>query len=171
MKYKLFILSKVRKGGQVNQMIKELYLNDIKTVKDILELQLLAYKVEADIIGFYEIPPLKDTINTLKNCGEIFYGYFIGDVIAGIISYKTENSILDIHRVAVHPSFFRMGIAKKLLFFIEEHNNGVSKIIVSTGKDNKPAVELYLKMGYKRIKDIEIENNFYLTSFYKNFTT
>lgn len=152
-------------------MIKALYLNDIKTVKDILDLQLASYKIEADIIGFYEIPTLKDTIYTLKSCGETFYGYFLEEVLTGIISYKIEDNILDIHRVAVQPSFFKMGIAKKLLSFIEEHNYNVRKIIVCTGKANKPAVELYLKMGYKKIEDIQVEKEFYLTSFSKNFTT
>ena len=152
-------------------MIKRLYLNDIKTVKDILDLQLVSYKIEADIIGFYEIPTLKDTVSTLKNCGEVFYGYFIEEVLAGIISYKIEDNILDIHRLAVHPSFFKRGIARQLLCSVEEYNYNISKVIVSTGKENNPAVELYLKMGYKKIEDVQVEKEFYLTSFSKNFTT
>ena len=152
-------------------MIKRLYLNDIKTVEDILDLQLSSYKIEADIIGFYEIPPLRDTINTLKDCGETFYGHFIEEVLAAIISYKIEDGILDIHRLAVHPSFFKGGIAKQLLCFVEEHNYNISEITVCTGKENKPAVELYLKMGYKKIEDVQVEKEFYLTSFSKNFTT
>jgi ribosomal protein S18 acetylase RimI-like enzyme len=149
-------------------MIRKLNLNDIKTLKEILDLQLASYKVEADIIGFYEIPPLKDTIDKLEHCDEVFYGYFIEEVLAGIISYKIEDKILDIHRVAVHPSFFKRGIANQLLCFVEEQKLDIVKIIVSTGKENKPVVSLYMKNGYKKVEDVQIEKDIYLTSFEKD---
>ncbi len=147
-------------------MIKQLNLKDEKVLEKILNVQIASYKIEAEIIGFDEIPPLKDTINTLKQCNETFYGYFIDDILAGIVSYKIENDTLDIHRVAVHPSFFKRGIAKELINFVEKINN-IKNIIVCTGKENIPAVKLYMKNGYKKIKDIKIKEGFYLTSFEK----
>ncbi|HAG42334.1 MAG TPA: GNAT family N-acetyltransferase, partial [Clostridium sp.] len=72
-------------------MIKQLDLKDKKVLEKVLDVQISSYKIEAEIIGFDEIPPLKDTINTLKQCNETFYGYFIDDILAGIISYKIEN--------------------------------------------------------------------------------
>jgi hypothetical protein len=32
--------------------------------------------VEANIIGSYAIPPLKDTVDKLQQCGESFFGYY-----------------------------------------------------------------------------------------------
>lgn len=148
-------------------MIKKLNLRETETAKNVLELQMDSYKVEAEIIGFYEIPPLKDTINSLKECDEIFYGYYIKDTLAGVISYKVIDNILDIHRVAVHPQFFKMGIAGKLINFVEGLESNVNKIVVCTAKKNLPAINLYLKNGYKDIKDIEISENVYLTEFEK----
>lgn len=148
-------------------MIKKVNLKDIATVKSVLELQLASYKIEADIIEFHDIPPLKDTIDSLKECDEHFYGYHINDVLAGIISYKIIENVLDIHRVAVHPRFFRMGIAGKLVSFIEELESNINKVVVCTGKKNLPAVNLYLKNGYKNTKDIEIIKDIYITEFEK----
>jgi ribosomal protein S18 acetylase RimI-like enzyme len=148
-------------------MITKLDLNDRETVENILCLQLASYRVEADLIGFDEIPPLKDTMDTLGACGEIFYGYFVEETLAGIISYKIEDRVLDIHRVAVHPSFFKRGIAKKMLAHIEKGNSGLHKIIVSTGRENNPAVELYLNNGFKKVRDIEVAENFFITCFEK----
>ena len=148
-------------------MIKKLNLENIEVIKEILDLQLASYRVEADIIGFDGIPPLKDTVCTLKESKEEFYGYFIEEVLAGIISYKIKNSILDIHRVAVHPSFFRRSIAEQLISFVEENNKNIAKIIVGTGRENKPAVSLYLKKGYHKTEDMEVEKDFYITSFEK----
>lgn len=148
-------------------MIRKLDVEDEGTIKKILELQMDSYKIEAALIGFYEIPPLKDTIVSLKECGETFYGYFMEDVLAGIISYKNIDKVLDIHRVAVHPCFFRMGIAGKLIDFVENTESSISKVIVGTGKKNMPAVSLYLKKGYKRVKDVEVSKGIHITEFEK----
>lgn len=150
-------------------MIKKLNLNNTETVKNILELQKASYRIEAKLIGFYDIPPLKDSIESLKECGEIFYGYYVEDVLAGVISYKRIDDVLDIHRLAIKPRFFHMGIAGKLISFVEELENSISKAVVCTGKENAPAVSFYLKNGYKKTKDIEISKGIYLTQFEKSF--
>lgn len=148
-------------------MIKRLNLKDIETVNRIMDLQRDSYKIEAQLIGFYEIPALKETIESLQQCDEIFYGYYINDDLTGIISFKIIDDVLDIHRVAIHPNFFRMGIANKLINFIEGLNKNINRIVVCTGKDNFPAVNLYLKNGYIKKKDIEIKNGIYITEFEK----
>lgn len=148
-------------------MILKLNLMNVETVKHILQLQITAYKIEAELIGFTEIPPLKDTIDSLKNCEETFYGYYINHVLTGIISYKIFENVLDIHRVAVHPNFFKNGIAGKLICFVEGLESNINKAVVCTGKENLPAVNLYLKNGYKKIMDIEISKNIYITEFQK----
>jgi ribosomal protein S18 acetylase RimI-like enzyme len=148
-------------------MIRLLDLNEIEIVRDILELQKASYIIEAELINFYDIPPLKDTIEAIKKCDEIFYGYYINESLAGIISYKISDKVLDIHRVAIHPRFFRLGVAGKLIAFIENLQLDINNIEVCTGKMNTPAVNLYLKNGYKEVKDIEIGEGIYLTLFKK----
>jgi len=148
-------------------MIKKLNLNANKIVKEVLDTQIDSYKVEAEIIGFYDIPPLKDTVDKLKKCNEIFYGYYIEDVLVGIISYKIIENVMDIHRVAIKPDYFRMGIGGKLIKYIEKINKGINKITVCTGSKNLAAINLYIKNGYKRIEDIEISKGVYLTKFEK----
>lgn len=148
-------------------MIKKLDLKDIKIAISVLQLQTASYKIEAELIGFHEIPPLKDTLDNLSECDEIFYGYFINDILAGIISYKINENILDIHKVAVHPCFFKRGIAGKMISFIEKIESTINKVVVCTGKENLPAVNLYLKNCYQKVKDIEISKGIYLTEFEK----
>lgn len=148
-------------------MIEKLNLKDLGTAKHVLELQIAAYKIEVEIIGFYEIPPLKDTIDSLMECDEIFYGYYKDNILAGIISYRISQNVLDIHRVAVHPLFFKMGIADKLINFVEGLERNTNKIVVCTGKKNIPAISLYKKNGYKEKNDIEVSKDFYITEFEK----
>lgn len=151
----------------VLKIIKKLDLKNIETAKDVLELQISSYKVEAKIINFYGIPTLKDTVDSLKTCDEIFYGYYINGDLAGIISYNIIANLLDICRVAVHPRNFRMGIAGELINFVEELEGNANKVVVCTGKENLPAVNLYIKKGYQKTRDIEISKGNYLMEFEK----
>ncbi len=150
-------------------MIKKLDLKDPATAFMVLELQTISYSIEARMINFYNIPPLNDTIDSLLCCDEIFYGYFAEEQLAGLISYKQSDTLIDIFRLAVHPEFFRRGIADSLIDFILNIKSVSNKVIVSTGKENIPAVNLYLKKGFHKVRDSEIATGIYITEFEKVF--
>lgn len=147
-------------------MIKEINIKDRKAAEQVLSVQLPAYKIEAEIIGCPDLPPLKDTADGLRITGETFFGYFIGEKLCGVISFKEENNVLDIHRLIVHPEHFRKGIAQKLLNFIELWPM-IEKMIVTTGSKNTPAVAFYLKNGFKELKKMEINEALTITAFEK----
>ena len=148
-------------------MIKQLNVRNEKTAKQIVDLQKKAYAMEAELIGFYDIPPMKETVEDVKRCDEIFYGYYEDDVLAGLISYKLEEEVLDIYRVAVRPEYFRRGIARQMVEFILTNNKGIRKAIVSTGLKNQPAVSLYLKLGFKKVREVEVAKDVYIACFEK----
>ena len=56
-------------------MIRALSLEDRDTVQQIWSLQHMAYPLEAELIGFSEIPPLQDTFDTIRSSGETFWLY------------------------------------------------------------------------------------------------
>jgi ribosomal protein S18 acetylase RimI-like enzyme len=151
--------------------IKKLDLKDRNIAHMVLELQLLSYSIEARMINFYDIPPLKDTVESLLSCDELFYGYYAEDRLAGLISYKQIGTLIDIYRLAVHPEFFRKGIADSLVDFVLNINSATNKVIVSTGKGNVPAVKLYLKKGFNKVKDSEIADGIYITEFEKKLNS
>ncbi|MBT2679759.1 GNAT family N-acetyltransferase [Bacillus sp. ISL-35] len=132
---------------------------------EVLDLQKKSYRIEADLIGTDEIPPLKETFEQLQNCGETFIGYFIEGVLAGAVSYKKSGEVLDIHRMMVHPDFFRRGIAGKLLAEVERQE--CHEIIVSTGAANTPAIKLYEKLGFVRQGDSVVGNGLVIANFKK----
>ena len=150
-------------------MIKKIDITNLKLAEEVLNIQIPSYKVEAEIIDFYDIPPLKDTVYTLQQCGETFFGYYLNEELCGVISIKVENSIIDIHRLMVHPKHFKKGIAKMLLDFIENDIEGFETIIVSTGSKNTPAVTFYLKNGFSKTEEIIITERLSLTKFKKEF--
>jgi len=151
--------------------IKVLDLQNRNITKQIINLQKEAYSIEAKLTGFYQIPTLKDTCDTINSSDEIFYGCYNNEDLIGIISYKIETNILDIHRLAVKPSYFRKGIGTILLKYVEANNQNSTKAVVSTGRNNFPAKKLYLKNGYEAVKDIQVSNDFYMTIFEKILNT
>ena len=153
----------VERGGS---MIKKFDIRNTKNAKDLLMIQIPSYKVEAEIIGYDDIPPLKDTVNTLKQCGETFFGYYINEELCAAISVKVIDNEVDIHRLIVHPDHFRKGIAQKLLTFIEGKYNKKT-FIVATGSKNTPAVTFYKKNGFQITKEIKVNEHLSLTYFEK----
>lgn len=147
-------------------MIMKLNIKDNDIAEQIVKLQQEAYVIEAELIDFDDIPPLKDTLKDIKESDETFIGFYIAYELAGIIAYKQEEDTLDICRVAVLPKYFRKGIARQLIHFVENNNNA-KKVIVSTGMLNTPAVELYLSLDFNKISDIKICEGLYITSFEK----
>ncbi|MBY6052803.1 GNAT family N-acetyltransferase [Cytobacillus firmus] len=147
-------------------MIKEINIKDRKAAEQVLSVQLPAYKIEAEIIGYPDLPPLKDTANTLQITGETFFGYFTGKKLCGVISFKQEKGVLDIHRLIVHPEYFRMGIAQELLNYIERRPM-IEKMVVTTGSKNTPAVAFYLKSGFREVEKIKINDSLTITAFEK----
>ena len=147
-------------------MIKIIDISNSKNAEDVLNIQIPSYKVEAEIIGSYEIPPLKDTVYTLQHCGETFFGYYENEELCGVISIKVDGDGVDIHRLIVHPNHFRKGIAQMLLNFIETKFHGET-IKVATGSKNIPAVSFYKKNGFQNIKEVKVNEQLSLTFFEK----
>ncbi|MGD8191921.1 GNAT family N-acetyltransferase [Brevibacillus ginsengisoli] len=148
-------------------MIKRLLVEEQETAKRIWELQIPSYEVEANLINFFEIPPLRETVEDLQKCGEIFYGLWMDDELAGAISYKREENTLDIHRMMVHPRHFRKGVASRLVEYVEQIEEGIEEILVSTGSKNTPAVNLYKRYGFEPIGELEIAPGVKLMNFRK----
>lgn len=149
-----------------SSLIRKIDISDRKNAKEILNIQIPSYNVEAKLIGFYDLPPLKDTVDKLQQCEETFFGYYLKGELCGAISIKVENDEIDVHRLIVHPNHFRKGIAQRLLDFIESMD-GIKTIKVATGHKNTPAISFYKKNEFQRVKEVEVNEKLSLTYFEK----
>lgn len=148
-------------------MIKQIKITNKNNAQAVLDVQLPAYKVEAEIIGSFDIPALKDTIATLQNSEETFFGYYENTQLCGVISIKLIQNEIDIHRLIVHPNYFRKGIAQSLLNFIETKFPTSTAITVATASNNSPAITFYTKNGFHQTQQIKINPELSLTHFKK----
>lgn len=140
------------------------YLNDMnETLADeILAIQIPSYHIEAALIGFLGIPQLMDTVDSIMTSEEIFIGYRLDHEWAGFLSYSVEKDTMEICRLVVHPQHFRKGIGGKLIEASFALASG-KKIIVSTGSENQPALNLYKRFGFVIINEIEVAPGIFLS--------
>ena len=110
-----------------------------------------SYKIEAELIGVAEFPPLSRSVNNILNSKTQFYGFSDKDFLAAVIEIEVEDGQLDINSLTVDPSYFRKGIADKLIRYVLD-NFDLKKATVETAVVNKPAINLYQKHGFVEFK-------------------
>lgn len=144
-------------------MIHILNLRNDRLAKEIQEIQQSAYRIEAELMGFYGIPQLHETVVEIQKSTETFVGYS-EERLQGILSYQVEEGMVDIHRLVVHPGHFRKGVGRKLVAYLLERYRDYG-IMVSTGTANKPAIALYKAFGFQEQRLIEVAPGITCTQF------
>ncbi len=132
-------------------MITKLDNSNEAVANDIFTIFQNSYKVEAQLIGTLDFPPLFRSINNIENSTTQFYGFSENECLAAVIEIAMEGRQLHINSLTVDPSYFRKGIAKKLINYVLENMN-YTEGIVETAVVNIPAINLYKKHGFVEFK-------------------
>jgi ribosomal protein S18 acetylase RimI-like enzyme len=122
----------------------------------LVDLQRAAYRVEADLIGFDGIPPLHETVDDVVALDLRVLAVHDGPRLVGALGYTRDGPLVDIDRVAVHPSHFRRGIASRLVAALHAREHDADRFVVSTGDGNEPAIALYERHGYVRTERVRL---------------
>jgi hypothetical protein len=75
-----------------------------ETAEAVLQVQQVAYRIEAELIGSDGIPPLWETIEDLRTCGQEFLGVTVNGALVGATSWRYTAGTIDIHRLVVDRS-------------------------------------------------------------------
>lgn len=130
-------------------------------LRDILELQYLAYQSEAAIYNDYNIPPLKQTLNEVERefeKGVILKAADESGSIIGSVRAFCENGSVYIGKLIVHPKHRRQGIGTALLSEIEAVFPG-QRYELFTGSKSAENIALYERLGYKIFMTKKIDGN------------
>lgn len=118
---------------------------DTSVAKKILDLCLASYAVEAQLIGCEDFPPLRTTQSQLQHSGGQFFGVFQASELLGVVHIEHQATHTDVHRLVVSPTSFRQGVGRRLMLEVQKQ---ASALRLSTAKLNKPAINLYEKLGF-----------------------
>ena len=147
--------------------LEELDIARREIASAVLELQRRAYRIEAALLGSDEIPPLHESLEELQASGETFLGAFLDGILAGAISWRVEDGVIDLHRLVVDPSRHRAGVGTALVRAALAAEPEAERAIVQTGAANEPARRLYRGEGFEEIDDIEVAPGLRVTRFAK----
>ena len=131
---------------------------EVSDAEEILALQKLAYRSEAELHDDYNIPPLTQTLEELISdfgIKTILKIEYMGKIIASGQSYLTENRC-HIGRMVVHPDFQGQGIGSILMSELEGAFPGSSEYEIFTGEKSSRNLGMYERRGYHRFKTAKL---------------
>lgn len=122
---------------------------NVTDAEDILELQKIAYRIEADRYDNYDIPPLRQTLVDLRAqfSSHIFLKAILEGQIIGSVRAYEETGTCYIGRLAVHPEFQNRGVGAALMNEIEKCFSP-KRFELFVGAKSYNNLHLYEKLGY-----------------------
>ena len=137
---------------------------DKADLKEILELQYLAYQSEAALFGGKKIPPLTETPEEIE--AEYVQGIILKMVdsdgrIIGSVRAKEEEGTVYVGKLMVNPDYQKKGYGTRLLLSIEKYFPE-KRFELFTSTRSLANIRMYERMGYNLFdtKDVDDELTF-----------
>jgi ribosomal protein S18 acetylase RimI-like enzyme len=131
---------------------------EIEDAEEILSLQKRAYESEARLYNDWSIPPLTQSLSSLK--AEILSGgvlkYSQSTVIIGSVRASLQDGKCEIGRLIVAPEFQGQGIGSTLLSAIEAKFSQAQSFELFTGSKSDGNIRLYRRHGYEIVGTKEL---------------
>jgi ribosomal protein S18 acetylase RimI-like enzyme len=127
-------------------------------LKAILELQYLAFQSQAKLLGNYEIPPLRQTLDEVRaeyRKGVILKAVDDGGAIVGSVRGYAENGTTYVSKAMVRPELQGGGIGTRLLNEIERSLPS-PRYELYTSPMSAGNLALYERLGYSRFREAEV---------------
>ena len=151
--------------------IRELDLGAAGIAEEVVTLQRASYRIEAQLLGARTLPALKESPRRLRRTREQFLGAYEGERLVGAVSWIRSGSLVDIHRLVVHPDRFRRGIAGALLDALELRQPGTERWVVATGEANAPARSLYERHGFVPVGEQLVDGSITIVTYERRVAT
>lgn len=129
-------------------------------LKEILELQYLAYQSEAALFGNKDIPPLTQTLDEVideYNEGLVLKMTDESGVIIGSVRAKEIDGTVYIGKLMVRPDHQKKGCGRRLLLEAERYFPG-KRYELFTSTRSKDNIRLYESAGYKEFMQKAVDD-------------
>ena len=121
----------------------------------ILALQKLAYRSEARLYDDWDLPPLKQTLETLRAefAGSVILDAMDGERIVGSVRAREADGVCQVGRLIVSPELQGKGIGTRLMRAVEAEFPNVPRFELFTGSRSEANIRLYERLGYRRCRE------------------
>ena len=110
-----------------------------------------SYRIEANLLGVIDFPPLNRKLLDFANSSTEFFGFFKMGKVAAVIEINPIGLTTEIHSLVVDPAHFRQGLASRLMRFVMNTFDS-DRFVVETGLKNRPAINLYKQLGFIELR-------------------
>ncbi|MBR5936949.1 MAG: GNAT family N-acetyltransferase [Clostridiales bacterium] len=129
-------------------------------LREILDLQYIAYQSEAALFGNKDIPPLKQTLEEVAE--EYREGIILKLVnesgkIIGSVRAKEKDGTVYVGKLMVHPDHQKKGYGRALLLEIEKYFPKM-RYELFTSTRSVENIRLYEKAGYRRFDEKAVDD-------------
>jgi RimJ/RimL family protein N-acetyltransferase len=130
----------------------------VEDAAEILALQKLAYRSEAEIYDDFTIPPLIQTLEEMRADFEnrVVFKASIDERIIGSVRGHEEQGTCFVGRLIVHPDFQNQGIGTQLVREVERAFTEARRFEIFTGDRSERNLYLYRKLGYRVFETKEL---------------
>lgn len=130
-----------------------IYIADEDDLKEIFDLQKIAYQSEAEIYNNPNIPPLIQTLDEFKQEAKnsLILKVVIEGKIVGSVRATLKNDTCYIGKLIVHPDNQNNGIGRKLMHAIEKCF-GEIRYELFTGHLSQKNLAFYKSLGFQKYK-------------------
>ncbi|WP_152006518.1 GNAT family N-acetyltransferase [Desulfoluna spongiiphila] len=123
---------------------------DVSDAFQIWKIQKSAFEGQAKIYNNYKLPPLIQTLESLKDEFEekVFLKAEIDSKIVGSVRFTVDGNEIDIERLIVDPNFQNQGVGTILMKRVEQIADKKVTFKLFTGIKSRRNIHLYEKLGY-----------------------
>lgn len=141
--------------GAMYEMMIKIEAATEQDLDQILQLQKKAFYGQALIYNDFNLPPLMQTVEDLKEefrLKQIYKVEHDGKIIASIRCYIKDNTLY-LEKLVVDPDFQNRGIGTKMMTEIEQrYSSSVNRYALFTGHKSEKNLHIYNKAGYVEIR-------------------
>lgn len=121
----------------------------------ILELQKLAYQSEARLYDDWQLPPLTQSLDSLRAefAGGVVLKAADGARLVGSVRAREADGTCHVGRLIVSPGLQGQGLGTRLMRAVEAEFPGVTRFELFTGSRSEANIRLYERLGYQRCRE------------------
>lgn len=110
---------------------------------------------------YFEVEPLDEIMLSnpeeyiIEKGGKIFFVEYNGDLVGTVALIKEGDGIYELAKMAVSEEYRGLGLGRKLCVHAlnEAQKLNASKVILYTNSALKPAITLYLSLGFEYVQN------------------
>ena len=107
-----------------------------------------AYRVEGNLLGLDDFPPLRRTSEQITASAGVFWGGFVDAALVAVAEVRLDtHATLHIDSLCVDPASARRGYGRQLMHHVLAAYT-YAEAWVDTAEANVPAIRLYQQLGF-----------------------